>query len=172
MPSELKRMMSEELAARYTVGTDYIVVGYTKMSGQETATLRKKMREQGLRLEVVKNRIAARTLAANEIGSGARFLTGPSALVMGEVETPTLCKLVTGYAKEYRDKFTIRGGVMDGEMLEAETVEDLADIPPMPVLHAMIAGSFQAPVVAVAAAFQSLPRSLACALEGIRKQKE
>ena len=172
MPSELKMLMSDELAARYAAGTDYIVVGYTKMSGQETTALRKKMREQGLRLEVVKNRIAARTLTANEVSSGARFLAGPSALVTGEVETPTMCKLVTAYAKEYKDKFTIRGGVMDGEMLEPETVGDLADIPPLPVLHAQIVGSFQAPLTALAAAFQSLPRSLVCALEGIRKQKE
>ena len=61
---------------------------------------------------------------------------------------------------------------MDGVALMPEAISRLARIPPLPVLHAQIAGGILAPIAGVAAVFQSLLRNVACALEGIRKQKE
>jgi len=60
-----------------------------------------------------------------------------------------------------------------GELaLTPAAVTQLAAIPPLPVLHAKFAGSVQAPIARLAGAFQGIARSLACALEAIRNQKE
>ena len=172
MVSELKALMAAELASRYTAGTDYLVVGYTGLKGPETAELRAKLRAKKARMEVVKNSIVRRVLEAEGLGDGVQFLDGPSALVTAEGELPALCKLIVGLSKEYEGRLAVRGGLYEGSALDAAGVKRLADIPPLPVLQAQFIGGVQAQIAAVASAFQSIARSLACALEEIRKQKE
>lgn len=172
MPSELKRLMEKELAERYPRAMDCIVVGYTKLTGHEMTDLRRTLRERNIRMAVVKNSMAARVFAANGIGEAGKLLQGPSTLVTGQVEFPEMCKIIADCAREYREKLLIRGGLMCNKVLDARAVAQLASIPPLPIVHAQIVSGFRAPIVGVAYAFQSLLQGLACALAGIRKQKE
>lgn len=172
MPSELKHLMAQELAERYGKCTEYLVVSQTKLNGLEATDLRRTLREQHIRMEVVKNRIAARALESVGLGAGAELFQGSSALVTGDMEMPGLCKVLKECAGKFANKLIIRGGLMGGNVLTPKDVNRLAGIPPLPVLHAQIAGGIQAPIAGVASAFQSLLRCLAYVLEGIRKQKE
>lgn len=172
MPSKLNLMISEELTRKYPVGSSYLVIGCEKLSGTENTEFRRLLREQKIRVQVVKNSLATRALEANKLGGGAKFLAGPSALVTGSVEMPSLCKIVSELVKKYEGKVIVRGGLMGDMVLTPANVTQLASIPPLPVLHAKIAGSIQAPIARLAGTFQGITRNLACALEGIRKQKE
>lgn len=171
MPNKLNRLIEQELNAKFPAGSDFVVVGYQKLTGTETAELRRLLRESKLQMEVVKNTIARRVLEKNGLGAGANFLEGPCAIVSGDVEMPVLCKVLSECSKKLENRFTIRGGVMDNMAISSSGVVGLAEIPPMPVLHARIVGSVQAPIARVAGAFQAVLRSLACALEGIREKK-
>lgn len=171
MPSELKQLMAEELGRAYSEGAAYVVVGFEGLASNDTMLLRRKMREHSARMRVVKNSIARRVLEGANLGVGAKYVDGPSALVTGEVEMPSLCKLVAGLAKAHDKKFFIRGGFFDGVALDAAGVGRLALIPPMPVLQSQIVGSVYGQLARVASAFQCIARSLACALEGIREKK-
>jgi large subunit ribosomal protein L10 len=172
MPKEMNRMIAAELEQRYPKGTNYVVVGFEKLTGPETAQFRKLLRDSRIRFEVVKNSVAARVLEGSGLGAGARFLQGPCALVTGQTDMPTLCKMMVEQSKKLENRVSIRGGFMDGAAYEKAGITLLASIPPMAVLRAQMAGSLRAPMVRAAGAFQSIVRSLACALEGIRKQKE
>jgi len=172
MPSDLKRLMAGELTARYGDCAEYVIVSHTQLTGHEMTQLRRGLREKNVRMMVVKNRIARRVLNEIGIGEGAQFIDGPSAILTGECEMAELCKTAEDNAKTYSEKFIVRGGFMGDMALTPETVTRLANIPPLPVLHAQIVGGIQAPVVGIASAFQSLLRGIACALEGIREQKE
>ena len=172
MPRELNRLMAAELEQRFPKGTDYVVVGFAKLTAPETAEFRKTLRGSKIRMEVVKNSVAARALEAGGLGAGSKFLDGPCALVAGEAAMPVMCKLLVEQSKKLESRIWIRGGVMDGAALDPAGITRLASIPPMPVLRAQMAGSLRAPIARLAGAFQSISRSLACALEGIRKQKE
>jgi len=172
MPSDVKQFMEAELARAYPEGTNYLVLGFSGLSGNETTVLRRKIRQANARLRVVKNSIARLALDRSGLGAAARFVDGPSALLAGEPEMPVLCKLAEELAKEYEQKLTIRGGLFNGAALDAPAVARLAKIPPMPVLRSQIAGGVYGQLAGVASAFQSIARSLACALEGIRKKKE
>jgi len=172
MPKQLNRLMAAELEKRFPKGGDYLVVGFAKLNGPETAELRRTLRSGKIRMEVVKNSIAVRALEAGGLGAGTAFVQGPCALVAGDVALPTICKVLVEQSKKLENRMWIRGGVMDGAAVDRAGVAQLASIPPLPVLHAQMAGSLCAPMARLAGAFQSIPRSLACALEGIRKQKE
>ena len=172
MPNKLNEMIAKELSARYPKGTEYLVLGFAKLTSPETTEMRKTLRESNVAFEVVKNSLASRVFEANGIAAGNRFLQGPCAIAISPSGMPEMCKIVTEIAKKYENRVFVRGGCMGDMVLTPETVVQLASIPPMPVLQAKFIGSVQAPVTRVAGAFQSIVRSLACALEGIRKQKE
>jgi large subunit ribosomal protein L10 len=172
MPKEINRMIAAEMEQRYPKGTNYVVVGFEKMTGPETALFRKLLRDNRMLFEVVKNSVAARVLEDSGLGAGAKFLKGPSALVSGAAELPSICKMMVEQSKKLENRIFIRGGYMDGAAYEKAGVIALASIPPMPVLRAQMAGSLRSPMARTVGAFQSITRSLACALEGIRKQKE
>jgi large subunit ribosomal protein L10 len=172
MPNELNRLIEKELSERYPAGTDFVVLGYAKLTGQETSDLRRTLRDGRVRIEVVKNSIARRAMKLNGLDAGAPFLEGPCALASGEVEAPELCKVLSDLAKKLEGKLTIRGAVVDGVGVSPAGVVTLASIPPLPVLHARFIGSVQAPMTRVAGAFQAVLRGLAYALEGIRAKKE
>jgi len=172
MPKEINRMIAAEMEQRYPKGTNYLVVGFEKLTGPETAQFRKLLRDSRIHFEVVKNSVASRVLAGSGLGAGTKFLQGPCALVSGSVELPSICKMMVEQSKKLENRIFIRGGYMDGAAYEKAGVVVLASIPPMPVLRAQMAGSLRAPMARTVGAFQSITRSLACALEGIRKQKE
>ncbi len=172
MPSELKHLMADELSQRYPSGIDYLVVGCARLGGPETTEFRRMLRENRVRMEVVKNSIAIRVLEQNGLGAGVGLLQKPSALVIGQVEMPELCRIISDCVREFRGKLIIRGGLMGGSVLTAGKVAELARIPPLPVLHARILGGIQAPIAGLTVALHGLLRSLACALEGIRRQRE
>lgn len=171
MVSKFKQLMADELAGRYAAGTDYLVVGYTGLKGPETTELRRKLRERQVRMEVVKNSIVRRVLEAGGLGAGAQFFDGASALITGTPDMPELCKLVTDLARDYEKRLTVRGGLFEGVAMDRAAVRKLAAIPPMPVLQAQMIGSIYGQLAGVASAFQSIARSLVCALEGIREVK-
>ena len=54
------------------------------------------------------------------------------------------------YARSARNTFAVRKGVMDGQVLSAAVLQELADLPPRPVLVAHLAGALQAPVAHLA----------------------
>lgn len=172
MPNQLNTLIEKELGAAFGPGSDYVIVGYDKLNGQETTELRRTMRESKILMQVVKNSIAAKVLEKNGIGAGVKFLSGPCAIATGELELPSLCKVVTEVVKKYENRIFVRGGCMDNSPLTPAVVLQLASIPPMPVLQAKMIGSVQAPITNVAGAFQSILRCLANAMDGIRKQKE
>ena len=61
--------------------------------------------------------------------------------------------------KEYADKietFEIRGGVLDGAVVDAATVNELAAIPPKEVLIAKLLGSIQSPLYKFAYVLQAI----------------
>jgi len=171
MPSQLNQWMERDLRKVYPEGTNYVVVGYTKLTGGETTLLRRRLREKRIAMHVVKNSIAMRVLDASARGTAPLF-QGPTALITGEGEMPEICKCVADAAKELEEKISIRGATFEGLVLDANGVLRLSKIPPRPVLQAQFIGSVQGGIARVAGAFQSITRSLACALEGIRKQKE
>ena len=61
--------------------------------------------------------------------------------------------------KEYADKietFEIRGGILEGAVVNAATVNELAEIPPKEVLVAKLLGSIQSPLYKFAYVLQAI----------------
>ena len=171
MSRRLKELIVAELAERHRGVDSCVVVGYQGLTAEEANGLRRALAEQRFRMEVVKNSMAVRAFGQTGLEALSRFLDGPSAIVRGEGEMPTLCRTLAAWAKA-NGKLDLRGGLMAGEPLGREQVQALASMPPLETLYAQILAGVRGPILQLAWAVQSIGRGLACALEGVRAKKE
>jgi len=57
------------------------------------------------------------------------------------------------------EAFSIKGGLLSGQLLSAEQVKALGEIPPREVLLARLCGSFQAPLAGLVNVLQAISAS-------------
>ena len=163
MIAELKKTM---VSAKGVVLTDYRGIKVA----QDTK-LRRKMREAGVEYSVIKNNMAS--IAAKEAGIEGLdgYLKGPLAMVSSDKDPVVAAKLISEFIKENRI-MEIKGGLVEGKVIDAEGVKSLANLPSREVLLARLLGSMQSPITGFVTVLQGNIRNLVYALDAVRQQKE
>jgi large subunit ribosomal protein L10 len=163
MIAELKKTM---VSAKGVVLTDYRGIKVA----QDTK-LRRKMREAGVEYSVIKNNMAS--IAAQEAGIEGLdgYLKGPLAMVSSDKDPVVAAKLISEFIKENRI-MEIKGGLVEGKVIDAEGVKSLANLPSREVLLARLLGSMQSPITGFVTVLQGNIRNLVYALDAVRQQKE
>ena len=159
MPSksilEQKQQAVAELAAQLKTSAAGVLVNYQGITVDDDTKMRKALREAGVKYMVVKNTMTGR--ACDEVGLSdmKQYLTGMTAIAIGGEDPIAPAKVI----KEYADKvesFSILAGYLDGAVVDAKTVEALADIPSKEVLIAKFLGSIKSPIYKFAYALQAV----------------
>ncbi|MDR3564707.1 MAG: 50S ribosomal protein L10 [Negativicutes bacterium] len=135
--------------------------------------LRRKLREAGIEYRVVKNTLTR--IAAKELGIEglAPYLEGPTAIAMSTTDPVAPAKLLSDFIRENRlQSVEIKGGLVEGKVIDPSGVKMLASLPPREVLIAQLLGTMQAPIAGFVRALNGNLSNLVYALEAIRKQKE
>ena len=80
-------------------------------------------------------------------------------------------KVLKDFGKEV-DAVNMRGGILEGAVVDVDAMNRLADLPSRDQLLTQVAGTVAMPLRNLAGALSALPRNLANALDQVRKQKE
>ena len=88
----------------------------------------------------MKNTLAQRALAANQIEGLDEHFSGPTGLVLSH-DPLSAAKVLAEFAKEFGDKPTVKMGRVDGTTVTPAHVKRLGEIPPREVLLAQLAGA-------------------------------
>ena len=129
-----------------------VVTHYLGLTVAEISDLRGRLRKEGATLKVVKNRLAQKALNGAGEGAGALF-KGPVAIAYAG-DAVSAAKVATAYAKD-NEKFTIVGGLMGDEVLDATAIGALAKLPSLDQLRGKIVGLLQAPATKLAIVLQA-----------------
>ena len=150
MPTQKKIETVEELRERIERCTIAIAADYRGLTVTELGQLRRAIREAGVEMRVVKNRLFLR--AAEEAGQPelAELLEGPTAIIFGSDDVAASAKAATEYMRQARNAFAVRKGVLDGRVLSLADLQDLASLPPKPIMIARLAGALQGPLARLA----------------------
>lgn len=100
MSKPVKDLITRELAGRYRGVDSACVVDLTGLDAVSTHRLRGGLRSRGIRLQVVKNRIARRAFAGTPLEPLGNSLDGPCALATGGESVVDVAKELTQWAKE------------------------------------------------------------------------
>ena len=172
MAREVKELMLEELATKFqnVQQTGCILVSYQGLKAGDAITARRTVAEHGGQMAVVKNNLFA--LAMDRYGAGAvrSLLDGPVAVITAE--NPVAAAKAAREAAQAYEPVKLRGGFVDGAVLEAAAIEKLADIPSREVLLSQIAGALLQPLRRLAYALLARPRELLSCVDQLRESKE
>jgi large subunit ribosomal protein L10 len=146
MPTERKIEQVADLKERLERASMVVGAEYRGLTVKEMQDLRRKLREGGLEVKVVKNTLLRR--AADEAGKAdvSKVVEGPTALAITYGDPIEAAKAITGYAQTAPQAFSLRGGYMDGAVLSVDDLKSLTTIPPRPVLISQFMGTIQGPL--------------------------
>jgi ribosomal protein L10 len=130
MSKYIKGLIVDDVARKLQGVSDAIVCNVIGLDSEKTVQLRKELRSKGISLLVVKNALARRAAEGTSLSPAFDQTAGSMALIWGAEDFISLCKeMVKLYKKPEYEKMKAVGGVMDGERLTAEKVEEVSKWP-------------------------------------------
>jgi large subunit ribosomal protein L10 len=169
-PRPEKVAMVADLERRLRAASVVILTDYRGLTVDEIGALRRRLREAAVEYRVAKNTLFA--LAAERCGLAdlSSLLRGPTAVVFGRDDPSIPARILQEFIRQYR-KLEIKGGVIDGETLDASAVRALATLPSRAELVARTIGMIQWPLRALATVLAEPPRTLVSVLEALRARR-
>jgi len=124
-----KQAIVAELAEKMKTASAGVLVDYKGINVANDTKLRRELRNAGVEYSVVKNTLTK--LAAHQVGFEAldEHLNGTTALAISPSDPVAAAKILHEYAKNSNGAYTIKVGFVDGKVITAAEVEELATIP-------------------------------------------
>jgi len=154
-----KREFVAELSSVFAETSMVVVTRNAGMTVAEVTELRRKMREAGASFKVAKNRLALLALDGTRFDGIGPLLKGPTALAWSH-DPVAVAKAAVDFAKT-NDKFVLLGGSLGSQVLDANGVKALSELPSLDALRAKILGLINAPATKVAGVLQAPAGQLA-----------
>ena len=159
MPSksilEKKQAVVAELVEKIKNSPSGVVVNYQGITVENDTKMRKALREAGVSYTVMKNTLTGRACEEAGLGDMKQYLSGMTAIAIADNDPVAPAKVLKEYAEKI-ESFQILAGYLDGAVVTADTVKELADIPSKEVLIAKLLGSIKAPLYNFAYAIQAV----------------
>lgn len=143
------------LTDRLKGGPDIYVTDFSGLSVGKITDLRRRLRAAGARYVVVKNTLAQRALAANQITVLDEHLAGPTGLVVAGADPLAAAKVISDFAKEHQ-KPQVRIGLVDGRAVNPAYVKRLGELPSRDALLGQFAGCLNGVLYQMVGALEAL----------------
>lgn len=152
---EQKQKFVSELADKMKNAASGVLVNYQGITVSDDTALRAELRKAGVEYAVVKNTLTSK--ACDLIGFEAlkEQLSGMTALATSAEDPVAAARILANYAKDH-ENFVIKAGFVDGELLDAAGVKELAATPTKEVLIGRLLGSLQSGLYGFAYAIQAI----------------
>ena len=170
MNKQDKQRVVEELHAAWSESTAGVVTHYRGLTVSEMGDLRGRLHKADVSLQVVKNTLARRAAEDTGFKAVVDMFTGPVAIAYGK-DPVGMAKAISEFAKEH-EKLEVKGGVLDGKLVDVAGIKALASLPSREVLLAKMLGSMQSPISGFVRLLAEVPASFVRTLAAIRDQKE
>lgn len=157
---EGKKQIVSELTEQFKSAQAVVVVDYRGISVAQDTKLRKELRENGVKYVVAKNTLLS--IAAREAGFEGICDTfkGVTSVAFCDSDAVAPARIIGKFSKDNKI-LTVKGGILEGEVIDAAKVQALSELPSKEILLAQVASCFQAPI-----------QRLCYVFEEIRKKKE
>ncbi|MGN1064873.1 MAG: 50S ribosomal protein L10 [Thermoguttaceae bacterium] len=130
MSKFVKNIITEELKKRLEGVDNALLVNLVGMAVNDSNRLRGALAEKDIKVMVIKNSLAARATADTPLAKAFVGLTGATAVCWGASDIVALAKEVVKVSKDKQfAKFSVLGGVMDGEAFTAAEAVDISKWP-------------------------------------------
>jgi large subunit ribosomal protein L10 len=173
MTREQKTAVVHEVNAVASEALSAVGAEYRGLTVEQMTALRRKARESGVYLRVVKNRLAALAVEGTEFECMKPALKGPLVLAFSQEDPGAAARLAKEFAKEKEnEKFVVKLVSVGGQLLGPEDLERLASLPTREQALAMLLGVMQAPIAKFVQTMAEPTAKLVRTFAALRDQKE
>jgi large subunit ribosomal protein L10 len=162
MPNIVNEMVMREMSQHFDGVEGMLVVSFGGLDVATTEKIRDEVAAKGARLRMVRNNLAQRWFAEQGIDLPKDSYEGNTAIAFGDAEA------VIGAAKVFTDKdvkktkkVQFKGGLMQGQALDASGAAQLANLPDRDTVNAMLLGVISGPARGLACVISALPAGVA-----------
>ena len=161
MPSEKilseKQALVAALNEKLTGACAGVVVSFKGIPVEADTKLRKELREAGVEYAVVKNTMLRLAVKGTSLEALAETFKGDTAIAFAHEEDPMsaariLCKYQDG---DKSKKFVVKGGFMEGKVMDAAETNAIAKLPNREGMLSMFAGALTSTLSGLAVAMQA-----------------
>jgi large subunit ribosomal protein L10 len=123
-----KEAAVSEIKAGWQDVQSIILADYRGIDVPTVTAVRNEFRKAGCQYQVLKNTLVRIAIQGSKIEPMSKLLVGPTAVIWSTESPSAPAKVAMKIAKD-NEKFIIRGGYFDGQVLDAKGVESLATMP-------------------------------------------
>lgn len=136
----------------------------------DDVSLRRKVKEVASDYQVVKNTLALRAIEDTPLEGLQEEFAGPTAIAYTRKDPMVLAKVLLGFVTR-KMGLRIKKAVVDGELLTAEEVKELASLPPKGELIGKLVSVLKSPLGGLLSYLQTPISNFICTIDQIRLQK-
>lgn len=148
-----------------------VLADYRGLTVKDLEILRRKAREAGGKVQVVKNTLFRIALQRAGLPVPAEFLIGPVIVGFGVDDVPPLAKAFIDFAQDTK-VLQVKGGLLGDRVLDVQEVENLAELPSMEELRAQMVAAVQGPLTSLVGIISAPLREIAYVLQARSEQAE
>src|SRR2546423_15624004 len=164
-----KEQLVADLSGKLSNAQSLYYTDFTGLNVKRMTELRRRLKRAGVEYVVIKNTLALR--AVNESGLVGETLQGPTGLVVGS-DPVSAARVLTEFAKEFEDKPTLKGGLLQGKAIDNAQLRRMASLPSREQMLADLGAGMQSPMAAFVGALNGLLYMFAGALDALKTQRQ
>jgi large subunit ribosomal protein L10 len=172
MPTAKKEATIEELRQKLGASKNLFFTNYAGLTVEDITKLRNELRKDNAgTYGVVKNTLFS-IAAGDELAQKFEaFLAGPTAIVFAGEDPVAPAKALKTFG-DANKPIDIKAAYIDGQIVDAKAVAQLAALPPKIELLAKLVGSLKSPLYGLVTVLSGNQSGLVRVLNSIREQKE
>lgn len=141
-----------------------IIAKYGGLNMLQLDKARKQIRDAQGEFHVTKNTLLKKVLKEHGLSVPDEWLKGSTAIAFAFKDPAAVAKVVGDLDKEF-EKFKTVGGIVSGQSVDVGGVKELASLPPLNTLRAMLIGMLDAPASGIVGALNAAIGGVAFALQ-------
>ncbi|MBD5806452.1 50S ribosomal protein L10 [Lactobacillus sp. 0.1XD8-4] len=132
-----------------------IVVDYRGLTVAEVTDLRKQLRDAGVKMSVIKNKILDRAVEGTDYEDLRDTFVGPTAVAFSDEDPIAPAKILKKFADDH-DALEIKGGFIEKSVKTLDEINEYANMPGREELLSMLASALQDPMRKIARAVKAI----------------
>jgi large subunit ribosomal protein L10 len=172
MSKKVKNLITRELDEKFKGVDSVAVINPRGINATKNNQIRRKLREKGLRMTVVKNTLAKRAVGDGKLKGFDALLDGPSAVIYGEASIATIARMILD-EKKADEKIELRGIFFDGELYTGDKgVEQVSKLPTREEAIGQIVALILAPGAKLSGIFKGQAGKVAALIKAVEERAE
>lgn len=171
MKKQEKAKAIDTIKDKFQKSNVVILTDYKGLTMEQLTALRKQLRPLNAEYKVLKNTLISLAVKDRTFEGIDKLLSGSTAVLFGYGDQVLPAKALAKFIKD-NEKMSIKGGVLDGKLIDSITITALSKLPSREMLIAKALGGMKAPITNLVFDLKGVINKFVYAIQAIEKKKK